>query len=476
MRSRPQVHAPTADVLGDLDAVGIAGRIAAGDITAAEAVEAAIARAAAVEPVLRAVAAARYDEARDEARRLSAGADSGRLGGVPAAIKDNVDLAGMQTRYGSRATPDRIREADSPITAQFRSTGLLAIAKTTLPEFGLTATTERTWGPPTRNPWNTRHSTGGSSGGSAALVAAGVVPIAHGNDAGGSIRIPASCCGLVGLKPSRGRLLTVAFAERLPVDIITEGVLTRSVRDTAAFHAEAEKHHAGAGLPPIGYVDGPSTTRLRIGFTTRHPLGAACHPEVVATVESAVALCRRLGHRVKEIPALADAEMAADYLLHWARAATAIRFLGRFELGRGFDRHELEPLTLQLSRHYLRNFWRSPGAIRRLRRFGEEHRRRYADCDVIVTPVLARPPVPLGYLALDIDFETAAERLMHYAAFTPLQNVAGTPAISLPLGQGVDGLPIGVQFAAGMGQERRLLELAYELEAALPWSYPDSGM
>jgi amidase len=473
MRPRPQVHAPTDDVLGDLDAVGVAERIAAGDISAADAVAAAIARLRAVEGVLNAVAAPRYDQARQEAAGALGG---GLLAGVPSAIKDNVDLAGMATRHGSRATPERSYDADSPITAQFRSTGLLAIAKTALPEFGLTATTERTWGPPTRNPWNTRHSAGGSSGGSAALVAAGVVPIAHGNDAGGSIRIPASCCGLVGLKPSRGRLLTVEFAERLPVDIITEGVLTRTVRDTAAFHAEAEKHHAAPGLPPMGYVNGPATTRLRIGFTTRHPLGAACHPEVVATVESAVAVCRRLGHRVKEIPAVADADMAADYLLHWARAATAIRFLGRFAFGPGFDRHELEPLTLQLSRHYLRNFWRSPGAIRRLRRFGEEHRRRYADCDVIVTPVLARPPVPLGHLALDIDFDTAAERLMHYAAFTPVQNVAGTPAISLPLGQSVDGLPIGVQFAAGMGQERRLLELAYELEAAVPWSYPDSGM
>ncbi len=470
MSPRPQVHAPTNDVLGELDAVAIAERIAARDISAAEAVEAAIARLAVVEPVLNAVAVTRYDQARKEAERLSTEDAGGLLAGVPSAIKDNVDLAGLPTRYGSRATPERRYGADSPITAQFRSTGLMAIVKTALPEFGLTATTERSWGPPTRNPWNTRHSTGGSSGGSAALVAAGVVPLAHGNDGGGSTRIPASCCGLVGLKPSRGRLLTVALAEKLPVDIIAEGVLTRSVRDTAAFYAEAEKHRAGDGLPTIGHVQGPATTRLRIGYTTRHPLGASCHPEVVAAVENAAAVCRRLGHRVKEIPALADARMAEDFFLYWARMATVIRYLGRFAFGRGFDRHELEPLTRQLSRHYLRRIWRSPGAIRRLRRFGEEHRRRFADCDFIVSPVLARPPVPLGYLALDIDFDTAAERLMHYAAFTPVQNVAGTPAISLPLGQSIEGLPIGVQFAAGMGEERRLLELAYELEAAAPWS------
>jgi amidase len=473
MSPRPQVHAPTDDILGQLDAVGIAERIAARDISAAQAVEAAIARLAAVEPVLNAVAVTRYDQVRREAERVSTEGAGGLLAGVPSAIKDNVDLAGLPTRYGSRATPERRYGADSPITAQFRSTGLMAIAKTTLPEFGLTATTERSWGPPTRNPWNTRHSTGGSSGGSAALVAAGVVPIAHGNDGGGSTRIPASCCGLVGLKPSRARLLTVELAEKLPVNIIAEGVLTRSVRDTAAFYAEAEKHRAGEGLPSIGHVQGPATTRLRIGYTTRHPLGASCHPEVVAAVENAAAVCRGLGHRVKEIPALADARMAEDFFLYWARMATAIRYLGRFAFGKGFDRRQLEPLTRQLSRHYLRRIWRSPGAIRRLRRFGDEHRRRFADCDVIVSPVLARPPVPLGYLALDIDFDTAAERLMHYAAFTPVQNVAGTPAISLPLGQSIEGLPIGVQFAAGIGEERRLLELAYELEAAVPWSGDD---
>lgn len=468
MSPRPQVHAPTADVLGDLDAVGIAGRIAAGEITAAEAVEAAIARLRTVEAVLKTVAVPRFDQAREEAQRASG---DGLLAGVPAAIKDNVNLGGMPTRHGSRATPGRTYQADSPITAQFRATGLVPIAKTTLPEFGLTATTERTWGPATRNPWNTRHSTGGSSGGSAALVAAGVIPIAHGNDGGGSTRIPASCCGLVGLKPSRGRLLTVELADKLPVDIIAEGVLTRSVRDTAAFYAEAEKYHAGEDLPAIGHVESPATARLRVGYTIRHPLGDACHPEVVAAVEKAADSCRRLGHHVKEVPGLADARMAEDFLLYWARLATVIRYLGRFAFGRGFDRHELEPLTRQLSRHHLRRFWRSPGAIRRLRAFGEEHRRRFRDCDVIITPVLSRPPVPLGYLALDIDFDTAAERLMNYAAFTPVQNVAGTPAISLPLGNSIEGLPIGVQFAADMGQERRLLELAYELEQAVPWSY-----
>ena len=194
MSPRPQVHAPTDDVLGELDAVAIAERIAARDISAADAVEAAIARLAVVEPVLNAVAVTRYDQAKKEAERLSTEDAGGLLAGVPSAIKDNVDLAGLPTRYGSRATPERRYGADSPITAQFRSTGLMAIVKTALPEFGLTATTERSWGPPTRNPWNTTYVPGGSSGGSAAAVAAGEAVASIGSDTGGSIRQPAAFC------------------------------------------------------------------------------------------------------------------------------------------------------------------------------------------------------------------------------------------------------------------------------------------
>ena len=262
---RSIVAAPRDDILGNLDAVGIARAIANGAFTAAEAVEAAIARIEAVESRLNGVVCGRFDKAREEARAVRPGGDGGRLAGVPSAIKDNAELAGVPTRHGSRATPDGPASADSEITAQLKATGLIPVAKTALPEFGLTATTERTWGAPTRNPWNPEHSTGGSSGGSAALVAAGALPIAHGNDGGGSIRIPAACCGLVGLKPSAGRLRTVELAERMPIRIIVEGVLTRTVRDTAAFLAEAEKHYTDSSLPPVGDVRSPGPN----GFASR---------------------------------------------------------------------------------------------------------------------------------------------------------------------------------------------------------------
>ena len=466
-----QVSSISGDVLGALDAVGIAGHIEAGDFTALEAVQAAITRLQMVEPQLHAVVCERFEQALTEAAALGACESVSLLRGVPSLIKDNTALAGLPTRHGSHATSAGPASQDDEFTRQFRATGLIPIAKTRLPEFGLTATTESSFDPATANPWNLAHSCGGSSGGSSALVAAGVVPIAHANDGGGSIRIPAACCGLVGLKPSRDRLPTADIAEKIPLNILAEGVVTRTVRDTAAFFAAMEKHYVAPGLPVIGNVTGPNKERLRIALTVEHPLDSSCDPEVVGAVEAVARTCEGLGHRVELVPSSINATMAEDFFLYWARLAAAASYLGRFAFGGKFDRGKLEPLTRNLSRHYLRNIWRSPGAIKRLRQFGADYRQLFNQHDLVLTPVLATPPVELGYLALDLDFATAVERLHHYAAFTPAQNVSGTPAITLPLGQSARGLPIGVQFAAGMGQERRLLEIAFELEQATPWSY-----
>ncbi len=467
-----QITATTTDVLGDLDAVAIADKIRSGEISAVEAVSASIARLQALEPQLHATACERFDQALVEAAAVPTGESGTLLCGVPSFIKDNTALAGLPTRHGSRATSGPPANNDDEFTRQFRASGLIPIAKTRLPEFGLTATTESSHGPGTANPWNLSYSSGGSSGGSAALVAAGVVPIAHANDGGGSIRIPAACCGLVGLKPTRDRLPTADIAKKLPINVLAEGVVTRTVRDTAAFFAEMERYCVAPGLPPIGRVLGPGSERLRIALTVEHPLGHACDPEVVATAERVAGMCERLGHHVELMPSVIPPQMAQDFFLYWARLAAAATYLGRFAFGGDFDRRKLEPLTRQLSGHYLRNVWRSPAAIRRLRQFGADYRQLFARHDLILTPVLATPPVELGYLALDLDFSTAMERLYHYAPFTPAQNISGNPAIALPLGQSTGGLPIGVQFAAGMGRERRLLEIACELEQAMPWSYP----
>jgi len=364
-----QVTATPTDALGNMDAIGIAEKIGAGEISAEQAVSAAIERLRLVEPQLNATTCERFDQALAQARALAPQQRPLLFTGVPCLIKDNTSLAGLPTRHGSRGTPPAPVASDDEITRCFLGTGLIPIAKTALPEFGLTATTERSHGAPTRNPWNTAYSSGGSSGGSAALVAAGVVPVAHANDGGGSIRIPAACCGVVGLKPSRHRLPTLAVADKMPINLLAEGLVSRTVRDTAAFYADAERHYPASGLPAIGRVSAAGQQRLRIALCTDHPAGGDCDPEVIAAVEQTARVCEKLGHRLEQIPSPVPPRMPEDFLLYWARMAASINYVGRFAFGHGFDRRQLEPLTYQLSRHYVSRMWRSPGAIRRLRKF-----------------------------------------------------------------------------------------------------------
>jgi amidase len=342
--------------------------------------------------------------------------------------------------------------------------GFTVLGTSTMPEFGLTATTEPHLGGPTRNPWNPAHSTGGSSGGAAALVAAGVIPIAHGNDGGGSIRIPAACTGLVGLKPSRGRLVTRQGLEHLPVAISTQGVLTRSVRDTAMFYAEMEKVHSA--MPPIGHVTRPHARRLRIAVVTDAMAGMTVDPEVRDTVDRAAMACAHLGHTVDAIDYPATEQFGRDFLRYWALLAFAIERGGAQLYGAGFDRSRLEPFTLGLSGYARSLLLTMPATIARLRRFEHHYERLLAPYDVLLSPVVSQPAPLIGYLAPDVEFRTQVLRLLRYVPFTSLQNVSGTPAISLPLGRSRDGLPIGVQAAAGFGQEAVLLSLALELEQA----------
>lgn len=463
-----QVSAPDNDCLGQRDATDIAALISSGEITAEEAVQASITRLKAVNPELTALVCDRFEAALSDAKRSDSAAV---FSGVPSFIKDNTDLMGLPTRHGSRATSSQAKQKNGEFAQQFLATGLIPLGKTSLPEFGLTATTEFTQAPPTRNPWNTAHSCGGSSGGSAALVAAGVVPIAHANDGGGSIRIPAACCGVVGLKPSRDRLRNAAMVEQLPLNIVADGVVSRTVRDTAAFYAAAEGHYANPNLPVLGMVTGPNKRRLRIAVCTERQGGGACDPEVVAAIEQVAKTCEELGHQVEWISSPVSEQMGEDFFLYWAMLAASLNYLGQITLERQFDRRLLEPLTQNLSQHFLRNCWRFPSALRRLKGYHAVYAERFASIDLILTPTLATPPPPIGHLALDLDIATTWERLQAYASFTPVQNVTGAPAISLPLAQSAKGLPIGVQFAAGMGEERLLLEIAYELEAAMPWSY-----
>ncbi|KZS74178.1 amidase [Mycobacterium kansasii] len=461
-----RIHAFGDDALGDLDAVALAEAIRCGQVDRAELAEAAIARSQAVNPKLNAVAYEAFDMARDTAQR---GTADGFFGGVPSYIKDNVDVSGLPTMRGTDAWTPHRAGTDSEITRVLLSTGLIALGKTQMSEFGFSAAAEHPRLGPVRNPWHTDYTAGASSSGSGALVAAGVVPIAHANDGGGSIRIPASCNGLVGLKPSRGRLPLDPQLRRLPIRIVANGVLTRSVRDTAAFYREAERLWRLPKLPPVGDVTSPGKRRLKIAVITRS-VHVEASPEVRELTLKSAALLEELGHHVEQVdqPPV-PSSFTEDFVLYWGLMALAQVRTGRLTLSKTFDRTRLDSLTLGLARNARRNFHLLPAAIVRLRGVRRHTAQFFGTYDALLTPTLAGAPPRIGYLA-PTDYQQVMDRMANWVAYTPLQNVTGEPAISLPMAQSASGLPVGMMLAADLGREDRLLELAYELEEARPWA------
>jgi amidase len=462
-----RVHAFREDALGDWDAVAVAQAVQTGQVSAAEVVDAAIARTEAVNPALNGLAHPAFDRARDEAR---APARQGFFSGVPTFVKDNVDVGGLPTMRGSDAWQPHPARADGDFARLYLGTGLIALGKSQLSEFGFSASAEHPRLGPVRNPWNPEHTAGASSSGSGAFVAAGAVPIAHANDGGGSIRIPAACNGLVGLKPSRGRLPLDADLRRMPVGIVANGVLSRTVRDTAAFYREAERLSPSRRLRPIGDITGPGSQRLKIAVLTRS-VERECSPEVRDLTLQSADLLEELGHHVERIDTPpVPASFATDFVLYWALLATAQIRMGKRAFGASFDRALLDNLTLGLDRRASRNLHRMPAVILRLRALRRRTARFFRTYDAVLTPTLADETPRVGYLDPTADYEQIMDRLIGWVAFTPLQNVTGEPAISLPLAQSAAGLPVGMMLSAGIGHEARLLELAYELEQARPWA------
>ncbi|MFZ0832224.1 MAG: amidase [Mycobacterium sp.] len=461
-----RVHAFRDDALGDDDAVGLVRRLRSGDVSAAELVDAAIARAEAVNPAVNGLA----HEAYDDARRQAAGDPSHAFfHGVPTFVKDNVDVAGMPTMQGTDAWAPWPARAHGDFARAFLATGLVPLGKTRMSEFGFSASAEHPRIGPVRNPWNTDYTAGASSSGSAAFVAAGVVPLAHANDGGGSIRIPAACNGLVGLKPSRGRLPLDKRLRQMPLRIVTNGVVTRSVRDTAAFYREVERIFPARRLPPIGDVAGPGRQRLTIAVCTRS-IARDAAPHVGELTLKAAAVLEELGHRIEHIeqPPV-PSYFEDDFLLYWSFLGLALVRTGSRHFGRSFDRQKLDNLTLGLDRHAGRNLHRLPLAIARLAAVRRSTARFFSTYDAVLTPTLADETPPIGHLDPTADYQQIIDRLIDWVAFTPLQNATGEPAISLPLAQTLAGLPQGMMLGAPLGQERRLLELAFELEEVRPW-------
>jgi amidase len=459
------VHAFGDDALGEMDAVGLVDAIQSGRVGRAEVVEAAIARTETVNVALNGLAYPTFDRGRTAA---SAPPKPGFLSGVPTFVKDNVDVAGLPTMRGTDAWTPRPADADSDFVRLYLSTGMTPLGKTQMSEYGFSASAEHPRLGPVRNPWNTDHTAGASSSGSGAFVAAGAVPIAHANDGGGSIRIPASCNGLVGLKPSRGRLPIDKEVSRMPIRLVANGVVTRSVRDTAAFYREAERFWRPAKLPMIGDVTRPGKQRLRIAVITRSLL-RECSAEVRELTLKTAGLLEGLGHRVDHVdkPPV-PTSFASDFLLYWGLLA-----LGQMQMsGRAadFDRTRLDNLTLGLDRFVRRNVHRLPLALIRLRGTSRHTARFARTYDAVLTPTLAHETPPIGYLDPTADYQQIIDRLQHWVAYTPLHNVTGEPSISLPLAESANGLPVGMMLSAGTGAEARLLELAYELEEARPWA------
>jgi amidase len=460
------VHAFADDALGDADATHVARMVRSGTISAAEASEAAVRRARNVQPLLNAVECEDYERALASAVRLP----EGPFTGVPTFVKDNIDVAGLPTNHGTDAFVARPATEDSAFIGQLKAQGLNVLGKSRLPEFGFSASTEYLRREPVRNPWNQAYSAGASSGGSAALVAAGVVPIAHANDGGGSTRIPAAVCGLVGLKPTRGRLVADAMERRLPVRIATQGVLTRSVRDTARFYAGAESYWRNPKLPPIRAVEGPSRTRLRVGIVLDSANGVATDEETRACVLSTAELLSDLGHHVEETPLPVQRRFADDFTLLWGLLGLLVSTSGTRVFDPAFDLSRTDNLTRGLAEMCRRALVRTPGMLLRLHLSTREYRKVFRRFDVLLSPVLTHTTPKIGHLSPTLPFDELFPRLQAYVGFTPLNNASGGPGISLPLGRTTSGLPIGCHFSADLGDDRTLLELAFELEQARPWA------
>ena len=459
-----RVHAYADDALADLDTVGLVEHLALGKVSITEVVEAAIARTEQVAGRLNALAVECFDRARAEARHPR----GGYFAGVPTFVKDNSDLAGLPTMQGADAFAPRAAKRDGDFARMFLATGLVPLGKTQLSEYGFSAVAEHPRLGAVRSPWDTDRTAGASSSGSAALVAAGAVTLAHANDGGGSIRIPAAVNGLVGLKPTRGRLAQDAVLRKMPVRVVADGVVTRSVRDTAAFLREAEKVYRDLSLAPIGDVTRPGRARRRVGVVT-DGVGVSASPEVADLTRQTAELMESLGHQVEWIDQPVPASFRDDFLLYWGLLASSIVATGRLEHGRSWDKDKLDRLTLGLDRHCRRNLVHLPGAIRRLRRSADLMADLATQYDVLLTPTLALETPEVGWLDPMQEYDVVLERLLQWVAYTPIQNAAGVPSLSLPLATTASGLPQGMMLSAGHGREALLLELAYELEEARPW-------
>src|SRR5215470_17584168 len=459
----------------NFDALSLAELVKKKKVKPAELVEAAIVRIEQHNPRLNAIVFKAYDEARAKATAKLSGAFTG----VPMLLKDILgDKKGWPTRRGSRFVPATPSPFDATLVSRFEAAGLIPLGKTNVPEFGLLPFTEPKLYGPARNPWSFAHSTGGSSGGSAAAVAAGIVPLAHANDGGGSIRIPAACCGLVGLKPTRARTPMGPDVGDFAGGLAIDHVVSRTVRDCAAAldatHGPEPGDPYAAPVVTRPFLEESRTPpgRLRIAFTTTNLNGIPLHPECIAAVERTAALLADLGHICEEAAPTVDMNMMTGAFLTVFTAAHAMVIEGFGMMhGRVPTEKDFEGLTWSFyqqgkeipATQYLISVAMLQMAARQIARFHENY-------DCWLTSTLGTPPIKIGVIDIqERDPLKGLQPVFDYVPFTPMQNATGQPAISLPLHWTADGLPVGVMFTGRFGDEATLLRLAGQLEEARPW-------
>ena len=461
---------------GSFDALTLAELVRKKQVKPIELVDAAIERIERLNPTLNAVVTPMYEQA----RALALGKiPEGPFTGVPFLLKDlGAPYAGVRMSMASAAMRDFVPDHDSELVARLKRAGLIILGKTNTPEFGILPTTEPRLFGPCHNPWEITRTTGGSSGGSSASVAARLVPMAHGNDGGGSIRIPASCCGLFGLKPTRARNPLGPDFGDLFGGLVIDHAVTRSVRDSAALlDATAgpdvgDPYWAPPPTRPFLQEVGANPGKLRIAFTTTTGSEPKVHPDCVSAVHDAARLCSELGHEIEEVVPFLNLELITQsFMVLWsAGCAWTIDSIGMVT-GRRITAAQVEPLTWAL---YEMGRKQSAStyllSLSLLQRVARDIARFFLKCDVWLTPTISEPPVPLG--TFDSPPENPLQglrRAEQFVPFTPICNATGQPAMSVPLYWNAEGLPVGVHFIGRFGDEANLFRLAAQLESARPW-------
>lgn len=467
-----------ASELSNLDATAQAELVQQKEVQPIELVEAVIEQIEKLNPQINAVVTRMYDEA-----RAAAGAETGKapFAGVPFLLKDILAAyKGVPTTSGSKYLRDLKPDQDSELVARHKRAGLIVVGKTNTPEFGILPTTEPELFGASRNPWNTEYTTGGSSGGSAAAVAAGILPMAHANDGGGSIRIPASCCGVFGLKPTRARNPLGPNFGDIYSGLVVEHAVTRTVRDSALLldatsgRMRGDPYCAPAPARPFIEEVGMDTGKLRIAFFTEAPLGTPIHEDCVAAVEDAAKLLVDLGHEVVNTAPAIDGEMMwKSFMAIWAAGVAWSIQNTSLATGRMPAEGELEPGTVALNEIGIRvsasEYLLSVQYLQILARHIAEFMKNY---DLLLTPTLGSPPLKLGSFASAPEDPMAGMRVAtEFVPFTPICNATGQPAMSVPLYWNDAGLPVGTHFMGRYGDEATLFRLASQLEQARPWAH-----